>query len=173
MAALSCAFHMLGVIFTPVGWRAAADEIQCCLEDAEAAALAFDGAAGDAVPQAAAALKIDPSRLIVAADGKGEGKRFESLRDAAPVAGPSAPNEFSTCLILYPSGPTGRTKGVPRTHRAALRASISHIAQNQYRQGDSCLGVMPLFHTMGIRILLGAGLLNGRLVFVPNYPTQQ
>jgi 2-furoate---CoA ligase len=173
MATLYWACHMLGIIFTPVSWRAAADEIQYCLEDAEAAALAFDGAASDAVPQAAAALKIDPSRLIVAADGKGEGKRFESLRDAAPVAGPLAPNEFSTCLMLYTSGTTGRPKGVPRSHRAELAASISHIAQNQYRQGDSCLGVMPLFHTMGIRILLGAALLNGRLVCMPNYSPEE
>jgi 2-furoate---CoA ligase len=173
MATLYWACHLLGVIFTPVSWRAAADEIRYCLEDAEAAALAFDGSAGDAAPQAAAALGIDPARVIVAADGKGEGRRFEMLRDAAPVAGPSAPNEFSTCLMLYTSGTTGRPKGVPRSHRAELAASIAHIAQNQYRRGDSCLGVMPLFHTMGIRILLGAALLNGRLVCVPNYSPEE
>jgi 2-furoate---CoA ligase len=62
---------------------------------------------------------------------------------------------------------------VPRSHRAELAASISHIAQNQYRQGDSCLGVMPLFHTMGIRIMLGAALLNGRLVCVPAYSPEE
>jgi 2-furoate---CoA ligase len=33
--------------------------------------------------------------------------------------------------------------------------------------------VMPLFHTMGIRILLGAALLNGRLVCVPNYSPEE
>ena len=78
-----------------------------------------------------------------------------------------ASNEFSTCLMLYTSGTTGRPKGVPRSHRNELTASISHIAQNQYRQGDSCLGVMPFFHTMGVRILLGSALLNGRLVCMP------
>jgi 2-furoate---CoA ligase len=173
MATLYWACHLLGVIFTPVSWRAAADEIRYCLEDAEAAALAFDGAAGDAAPQAAAVLGIDPARVIIAADGKGEGRRFATLRDAPPVAGPAAPNEFSTCLMLYTSGTTGRPKGVPRSHRAELAASIAHIAQNQYRRGDSCLGVMPLFHTMGIRILLGAALLNGRLVCVPNYSPEE
>src|SRR5262249_50598783 len=44
-----------------------------------------------------------------------------------------------------------------------------HIAQNQYRQGDSGLGVMPFFHTMGVRIMLSTALLNGRLVCVPEY----
>ena len=173
MATLYWACHLLGLIFTPVSWRAAADEIQYCLEDAEAAAVAFDGAAGAAAPQAAAALRIDPRRVIIAADGKGDGRRVETLWDAAPISGPSAPNEFSTCLMLYTSGTTGRPKGVPRSHRNELAASISHIAQNQYRHGESALGVMPLFHTMGIRILLGAALLNGRLVCVPDYSPEE
>ena len=173
MATLYWACHMLGAIFTPVSWRSSADEIRYCLEDAEAAALAFDGAAGDAVLDAAAQLKINPERIILAADGKGEGRRFEHLLNMPPVAGPSAPNEFSTCLMLYTSGTTGRPKGVPRSHRAELAASISHISQNQYRQGDSCLGVMPLFHTMGIRIMLGAALLNGRLICVPAYSPEE
>jgi 2-furoate---CoA ligase len=169
MATLCWACQLLGVIFTPVSWRATADEIGYCLEDAEAAGLAYDGAAGDAAPQSAATLRIDPGRVIIAADGKGDGKRFEALLDARPVGGPSAPAEFSTCLMLYTSGTTGRPKGVPRSHRNELAASISHIAQNQYRRGESCLGVMPLFHTMGVRIMLAAALLNGRLICVPNY----
>jgi 2-furoate---CoA ligase len=169
MATLYWACQLLGIIFTPVSWRAGADEIKFCMEDAEAAALAYDGAAGDAAPQAAAELKLDFTRVIVAADGRGDGKRYETLLDARPVAGPSAPSEFSTCLMLYTSGTTGRPKGVPRSHRNELAASISHIAQNQYRRGDSCLGVMPLFHTMGVRIMLAAALLNGRLICVPTY----
>ena len=40
MATLYWASHMLGLIFTPVSWRASAQEIQYCLEDAEAAAVA-------------------------------------------------------------------------------------------------------------------------------------
>ena len=173
MATLYWACHLVGLIFTPVSWRAGADEIQYCLEDAEAAAVVFDGAAGDAAPQAAAAIEIDPRRVIIAADGKGDGRRVETLWEAAPIPGPSAPNEFSTCLMLYTSGTTGRPKGVPRSHRGELAASISHIAQNQYRHGESALGVMPLFHTMGIRILLGAALLNGRLVCVPDYSPEE
>jgi 2-furoate---CoA ligase len=173
MATLYWACHMLGLVFTPLSWRSAADELRYCGEDAEAAAFAFDGAAGDSAPQAAAALEIHPRRVIIAADGKGDGQRFESLCDAQPISGPCAPSELSTCLMLYTSGTTGRPKGVPRSHRNELAASISHIAQNQYRRGESCLGVMPLFHVMGIRILLGAALLNGRLLCVPNYSSDE
>jgi 2-furoate---CoA ligase len=173
MATLYWASHMLGLIFTPVSWRASVDEIKYCFEDAEAVAVAFDGASGDAAAQAAAALKIDPRRVIIAADGRGEGTAFATLRDARPIAGPAGVSEFSTCLMLYTSGTTGRPKGVPRSHRNELTASISHVAHNQYRQGDSCLGVMPFFHTMGVRILLGSALISGRMVCLPNYEPEE
>jgi 2-furoate---CoA ligase len=173
MATLYWACHLLGLIFTPVSWRATADEIKYCFEDAEAAVVAFDGASGSAAPEAAAALNIDPRRVIVAADGKGEGKPFARLLDARPVAGPAGVSEFSTCLMLYTSGTTGRPKGVPRSHRNELTASISHNAHNQYRQLDSFLGVMPFFHTMGVRVLLGSALLNGRLVALPDYSPEE
>jgi 2-furoate---CoA ligase len=173
MATLYWASHMLGLIFTPVSWRASAEEIRYCLEDAEAAAVAFDGASGDAAPQAVAALRMDPRRVILAADGRGEGRPFPQLLEASPVAGPMPVEESATCLMLYTSGTTGRPKGVPRSHRNELAASISHIAHNQYRQGDSCLGVMPFFHTMGVRVLLCSALLSGRIVCLPVYDPEE
>jgi 2-furoate---CoA ligase len=173
MATPYWASHMLGIVFTPVSWRATADEIKYCLEDAEAVAVAYDGASGDAAAQATAAVRIDPRRVIVAADGKGDGRTFARLLDARPVAGPVGVNEFSTCLMLYTSGTTGRPKGVPRSHRNELTGSISHLAQNQYRHGDSSLGVMPFFHTMGIRILLASALLNGRMVCLSHYEPEE
>src|SRR5215475_5000038 len=79
MATLYWASHMLGLIFTPISWRGSLDEIAYCLEDCEAKAVAYDGSAGSAPAQAAARLAIDPRRQIVAADGKGDGVRFEKL----------------------------------------------------------------------------------------------
>src|SRR5262244_2688099 len=67
MATLYWASQMLGLIFTPISWRGSLDEIAYCLEDCEAAAVAYDGAAGEASAQAAARLKIDGARQIIAA----------------------------------------------------------------------------------------------------------
>src|SRR5262245_51170642 len=58
MATLYWASHMLGLIFTPVSWRGSLDEIAYCLEDCEARAVAYDGAAGGAAAEAAARLGI-------------------------------------------------------------------------------------------------------------------
>src|SRR5262245_35120193 len=172
-ATLYWACQLIGAVFTPVSWRATTEEIKYCLEDAEAVAVAFDGASGQVAAEALATLRIDPRRVIIAADGKGDGRPFGRLREARAVAGPAAVSEHATCLMLYTSGTTGRPKGVPRSHRNELTAASSHIPQNQYRRGDSSLGVMPFFHTMGVRILLGAALLNGRLVCVPDYGPEE
>jgi 2-furoate---CoA ligase len=169
MATLYWACHLLGLIFTPVSWRASPEEIAYCLEDAEARAIAYDGATGDAVPQAAARFSIDPRRLIVAADGRGDGVAFATLLDASPVDGPVGVDDGAICLMLYTSGTTGRPKGVPRSHRAELMAAVSQVAHHHYRPGESTLGVMPMFHTMGVRSMLSSALVSGKLVCVAEY----
>src|SRR6185437_11800793 len=84
MATLYWASHMLGLIFTPVSWRGSLDEIAYCLEDADALAVAYDGSAGTSPAEAAARLRIDPRRQIVAADGKGDGIKFATLLGERP-----------------------------------------------------------------------------------------
>src|SRR5215831_3653855 len=169
MATLYWASHMLGLIFTPISWRGSLDEIAYCLEDCEARAVAYDGAAGSSPAEAAARLEVDGARQIVAADGKGDGIRFEKILEATPVAGPAARDAEATCVMLYTSGNTGRPKGVPRSHRAELAAGVSQVAHHQYRMGESSLCVMPMFHTMGVRKMLSAALVNGKLVCMPDY----
>jgi 2-furoate---CoA ligase len=167
MATLYWASHLIGLIFTPVSWRASADEIAYCIADAEGAAIAYDGAA--AVPDAAAGLRFPPERMIVAADGRGDGIRFEKLTEGPSVAGPAGIDDGAISLMLYTSGTTGRPKGVPRSHRAELAAGVSQVAHHRYRPGESALGVMPMFHTMGIRSLLASALVNGKLVCLADY----
>src|SRR5689334_6676051 len=146
MATLYWASHMLGLIFTPVSWRASTDEIAYCIEDAEAVAIAYDGAAGAAVPEAAARKTFLGERMIVAADGRGDGIRYDELAEGPAIGGPVGADDASICLMLYTSGTTGRPKGVPRSHRAELAAGVSQLAHHQYRPGESALGVMPMFH---------------------------
>ena len=71
--------------------------------------------------------------------------------------------------MLYTSGTTARPKGVPRRHRAERAAAVAHVAQNLYRRGERTLGVMPLYHTMGVRSLLAMSLIDGTFVCLPRF----
>ena len=71
--------------------------------------------------------------------------------------------------MLYTSGTTARPKGVPRRQRAERAAALAHVAQNLYRHGERTLGVMPLYHTMGVRSLLAMSLIGGVFVCVPRF----
>jgi len=75
--------------------------------------------------------------------------------------------------MLYTSGTTSRPKGVPRRHRAERAASVAHVAQNLYGRDERTLGVMPLYHTMGVRSLISMSLIGGTFVCLPRYDARQ
>ena len=93
------------------------------------------------------------------------------IRDGDPLPdGPEHPgalgrDEREISLLLYTSGTTGRPKGVPRSHAADRSGGWSQALQHGYGWADRTLGVMPLYHTMGIHSLVAMHLVGG--CFVP------
>ncbi len=100
----------------------------------------------------------DCGARVVIRDGDG-------LPDGREHPGALDRDESETSLMLYTSGTTGRPKGVPRSHRADRAGAWSQALQHGYGWGDRTLGVMPLYHTMGIHSLLAMHLVGG--CFVP------
>ena len=94
---------------------------------------------------------------------------FEQLLQGAPPAPMLRAMAEDFSLMLYTSGTTGRPKGVPRRHRAERAAALAHVAQNQYGVGEVTLGVMPLYHTMGVRSLLAMSVIDGTFVCLPRF----
>jgi 2-furoate---CoA ligase len=84
--------------------------------------------------------------------------------EAVPRGGPEA-----WSIMLYTSGTTSKPKGVPRRHRAERAAGVAHVAQNLYGRYERTLGVMPLYHTMGVRSLISMSLIGGTFVCLPRY----
>ena len=163
-ATLHWACQLAGLILTPINWRAKADELDFCLEDAEAAAVVYEPVSADAVRGCRGAAALP--RICV---GEGGGDvPFTDFLGSAPDASPRATSE-SWSLMLYTSGTTSRPKGVPRRHRAERAAALAHVAQNLYRHGERTLGVMPLYHTMGVRSLLAMSLIGGTFVCLPRF----
>jgi 2-furoate---CoA ligase len=169
MATLHWACQFAGIVVTPLNWRAKPEEIDYALADSDAAALVFDSAAGAAV--AAASLPQKLPRVQVN-DGAAPLQRG-SLDMAHWLAQRCEPQPRASAddvsLMLYTSGTTGRPKGVPRRHRTERIAALAHVAQNQYGAGECTLGVMPLYHTMGVRSLLALALGDGCFVCMPRF----
>jgi 2-furoate---CoA ligase len=164
MATLHWACQFLGVIMTPVNWRAKGDELEHYARDADAKAVAYEPVSAEAVADCAACKGIP--RIAV---GKATGgtHAFADLLEGTPLEQPFRAGPEDISLMLYTSGTTGKPKGVPRRHRAERAAAIAQVAQYSYGVGEVTLGVMPLYHTMGVRSLLSMAIVDGTLVCLP------
>jgi 2-furoate---CoA ligase len=133
----------LGAVFVPLSHRLPEAELTFCIDDAGAAVV---------------------------------------IREATEVAELAAANEHSGALDLdepepsiqlYTSGTTGRPKGVPRSHRAERAGGISQVLQHGLRTSHRTLGVMPLYHTMGIHSLLASSVVGGCFVAQPTWSAER
>jgi 2-furoate---CoA ligase len=170
-ATLHWACQLAGIVITPVNWRAKEDELDFCIENSESCAVVYQDASTAAVERSARARAL--ARIYV---GGGEAAgAFEFDRMVAEPAAAVTPRVSAEAwsIMLYTSGTTSRPKGVPRRHRAERAAGIAHVAQNLYRRGERTLGVMPLYHTMGVRSLIAMSLIGGTFVCLPRYDTQR
>jgi 2-furoate---CoA ligase len=169
-ATLHWACQLAGIVITPVNWRAKDDELDFCIENSEARAVVYQ----DVSAQAVARSKYAPNlpRIAVGCDDAGA---IDFARVASEPAADATPRVGAEgwSIMLYTSGTTSRPKGVPRRHRAERAAGIAHVAQNLYRRGERTLGVMPLYHTMGVRSLIAMSLIGGTFVCLPRYDTKR
>jgi 2-furoate---CoA ligase len=170
-ATLHWACQLAGIVITPVNWRAKADELDFCIEDSESCAVVYQDVSAQAVAQSKRARALP---RVYAGSGAATGaSSFERMvAEPADDVTPRVSAE-AWSIMLYTSGTTSRPKGVPRRHRAERSAGIAHVAQNLYRRGECTLGVMPLYHTMGVRSLIAMSLIGGTFVCLPRYDTSR
>lgn len=156
LASLHLAAQKVGAVSVPLSTRLSPVELAYCL--------------GDAAP----ALLVTDASTVPTLDAVDDGVRSGDLlhRDVGEIGAErqpdgalgAPPSEDDTSVMLYTSGTTGRPKGVPRSHRAEHTAAVAHLVQTQLRQGEVVLGVMPMFHTMGLRSLLASIVCGGTWV---------
>jgi 2-furoate---CoA ligase len=145
------AAQWLGASFVPLSWRASHADVEYCVGDCEAP--------------------------LVATEEDGEVRigetPFDKLFDGDAHPGALDLDESAESLMLYTSGTTGRPKGVPRSHRADRAGGLSQVVHHGLEDGDRTLGVMPLYHTMGIHSLLAMSIVGGCFVAQPRWdPTE-
>ena len=172
-ATIYWACQFTGIIITPINWRANADELDFCTENAEAEAVIFQQVSAEAVEQskhARGVRRIAVGEVDMANDGV---IRFDEMSNLGASDATPRADACSWSIMLYTSGTTSKPKGVPRRHLAERAAGIAHVAQNLYRRGERTLGVMPLYHTMGVRSLIAMSLVGGAFVCLPRYDARQ
>jgi 2-furoate---CoA ligase len=162
LASLHLAAQKLGAVSVPLSTRFGPDELRYCVEDSAARLLVADPANAERAAAAAGDVTLrEVAELLTPA---------EREPDHAIDAGPA---ESDVSVMLYTSGTTGRPKGVPRTHRAEHTAAVAHAVQTQQRIGEVVLGVMPMFHTMGLRTLLTSIVVGGTWVGQPAFDAEE
>lgn len=166
MATLHWACQLAGIIVTPVNWRANGDELEYCVSDASGRAVVFEPVSAEAVAHAAACRNIPRIAVRGATGGTHTFEQLLAGASPAPMLGATAED---ISLMLYTSGTTGRPKGVPRRHRTERAAALAQVAQYRYAVGEVTLGVMPMYHTMGVRSLLSMAIVDGTLVCLPRF----
>jgi len=160
-ATLHWACQFAGVIITPVNWRSTASEIDFYLDNAEARAVVYEDASAAAMAGSAAAQNLPRIALDATSPSAID---FAALGTSPAVDVAARVNAEAWSVMLYTSGTTARPKGVPRRQRAERAAALAHVAQNLYGHGERTLGVMPLYHTMGVRSLLAMSLVGGAFI---------
>ena len=165
-ATIHWACQFAGIVITPINWRSKADEIDYCVENSEAKAIMFEDVSAEATRESSEA----KSRIRIALGAaQGDEITFATMLEReAPNAVPRVGAD-AWSVMLYTSGTTAKPKGVPRRQRAERAAAVAHVAQNQYANGERTLGVMPLYHTMGVRSLLAMSLIGGVFVCLPRF----
>jgi 2-furoate---CoA ligase len=131
-----------GAVFVPLSHRVSQADLDYCIDDSGAVLVVREPA--------------EVHELAAADERRGA---FQ-LDDASPS------------IQLYTSGTTGRPKGVPRSHRAERAGGLSQVVHHGLDPGHRTLGVMPLYHTMGIHSLLAASVVGGCFVAQPTWDSQ-
>jgi 2-furoate---CoA ligase len=160
------ALQTLGGVPVPVNFRLAAGELRYVLHDSGARVALCETSTAAALAEAADGTAL---RMVAVGEGGPRGAvPFDEVAAARPGA-PPALTESDLSLILYTSGTTGRPKGVPRTHRNHYAGAVAHVVQCGYTWQERTLGVMPLYHTMGIHSLTSMAAIDGCFVCQPDW----
>jgi len=165
------ACQLLGLIYTPVNFRMPPGELAYCITDADPRFVMYEEA-NRATIEAALKQAQSSARAFAVGTSNGAGTYAELLRRGTSLQPVLPIPDDAIAIMLYTSGTTGRPKGVPRSHLNECSAAEAHIIQNVYTLFESTIGVMPFYHTMGMRTLLSTTFLNGKLVLLPDYEPQ-
>lgn len=139
----------LGIIAVPMNIRQRPPETAYALEDSGAAALIFEAALEDQLPDRAALSKV---RHWL--DYAGEAAFWSEEEPLPALPDQPAVDEDEPFCILYTSGTTGRPKGAVLTHFGVVTSCIGSARHLAIEDGASMILSVPASHVTGICLVL-------------------
>ena len=149
--------QLAGVVAVPFNFRLAASDVRYHLQDSEPDLFLFDAVSRESV--AAVADDVDVDMVYVGADPPPFAESYDSFTDSPAERPDVSVAHDDPSVMLYSSGTTGDPKGIPLDHEATVdRWVINSLGQHYYLE-ETMIGVMPLYHTVGLHGIL-CGLLS-------------
>lgn len=169
-AMLFLATQQLGAVAVPFNFRLKQDGVSYTLTDADPEVFVF----GSAIRETVAEIERDvlPPHCFYVGEAPPSGtESFDDLR--SPGADLPTPEVTSAdrSVIQYSSGTTGQPKGIILDQLAsATRVVINAFGQRFRMDTERMLGVMPLYHTVGLHgILCNMIALSGTYLCQPSF----
>jgi long-chain acyl-CoA synthetase len=100
---------------------------------------------------------------------------FRTLCQAHPLDRAAIQRPDEVAVLLYTGGTTGTPKGAMLTHRNLVANAYQSACWYPNPQGTpiTCLGVLPLFHSYAMTVVMNVGILLGsRMVLLPRFETK-
>ena len=159
--------YWIGAIPVPINFRLAAPEIAFILEHADCRLVGVESPFMHYFSTEPLARWADRVLGLDAGSGT-SGKSYEACLDSAQAVDATDPDEGDVALLLYSGGTTGRSKGVPLTHRNIVTNALQVSSRFHYAVDETFLHVAPMFHSAD---LLGTGitLQGGAHAFLPQF----
>jgi long-chain acyl-CoA synthetase len=159
--------YWIGAIPVPINFRLAAPEMAFILEHANCRLVAVESPfmhhfqSEPLSPWADRALSLDDTR------GPFQHAYAECLAATQGVAAADA-DENDVALVLYSGGTTGRSKGVPLTHRNIVANALQVSSRFHFHTDEIFLHVAPMFHSADL-LATGVTLQGGAHAFLPQF----
>lgn len=145
------AMQAIGAVAVSFNFRLPADDIDYHLEDSAPSVFLFDELSREAVERAASNGGLATETCIhVGDDEPGFASTYDELRGGSFETGESDLGADDPSVVLYTSGTTGDPKGIPVSREATVTRSLSNSLGQGYYLRETMLGVMPLYHTVGL-----------------------
>ena len=98
--------------------------------------------------------------------------QFEDLVSSGagrPVPRPAVYDETADLAVMYTSGPMGKPKGVPLSHRALVENAVRVAELLEISPDDRVLGAVPFFAIFGFGVMLGTMARGATIVLQPSF----